>query len=92
MFVDKISDFSVSFSVDWSVQLFITEDITRTASRCFQPTFKNIWRFCCDQNHRLKDDRSSIVIDPGVSFKLNPPGHSATTASNHAEQFAMFYF
>jgi hypothetical protein len=69
MFFDKISDFSASFSVQYSAQLFTTQDMTRTVSRFFQPTFKNSGTFCGDQNHRLKNDRDSFVTDWACSLK-----------------------
>jgi hypothetical protein len=56
--------------VQYFVQLFIAQDMTRMASQPFEPTFKNTETFLCDQNHRLKDGRNSLVTDPALSLKL----------------------
>jgi hypothetical protein len=63
MFFDKVLDFSVSFSVQCSAELFTAHDPTRTVS----PHSKNADTFYCD---RLKDDRDSLVTDAVISLKL----------------------
>jgi hypothetical protein len=40
MFFNNISGFSTGFSVQYSAQLFTTQDMMQTASQYFQPTFK----------------------------------------------------
>jgi hypothetical protein len=70
MFFDKISDFSASFYVQYSSQLFITQDMTRTVNAFFSPHSQNARTFCYGQPHRLKDDRDSVVTGPAVSLNL----------------------